>query len=135
NIICDGKEDTAQRSKLSLEQAVGVGEVNRFEGVAADDLCQTIGLVGGGPGAGPHFIQEYLEPSFGERPGRLRAGEASADHGDVCPGSDRHPRATSSGSATTSWWPHLRHFRVSPSALLIFFSMPNQPQEGQVSGT
>jgi len=55
-IIRDGKEDASQCSKLGLEQAVGVGEVNRFEGVAADDLCQTIGLVGGGPGAWPHFI-------------------------------------------------------------------------------
>src|SRR5215213_7056655 len=114
---------------------MGVGEVNRFEGITADNLGQAIGLMGGGAGDGEHFAEGYLEPSFSERPGRLRAGEASADHGDVCPGSDGPPRATSSGSATTGWWPQLRHFRVSPPALLISFSIPSQPQEGQVSGT
>ncbi len=79
--------------------------------------------------AGTHLVEGYPDASLRQRPGRLRAGKASADDGGV------HARATSSGSATTIRWPHLRQVRLSPSALLIFFSMPSQPQAGQVSGT
>ena len=46
-----GEQDAAQRAQLGLEQAVRVGEVDRFEGVAADELGQPIGLVRGGPDA------------------------------------------------------------------------------------
>ena len=72
-------------------------------------------------------------PALRERPGRLRAGETAADHGGADGGA--HASATSSGSASTTLLPHFMQVRVSPSALLIFFSIPTQPHSGQVSGT
>ena len=108
---------------------MGVGEVDRFEGVAADQLGQPVGVMGRRLHRRPHLVQGHPDAALRERPGRLRAGETAADDGGV------HASATSSGSARTSLWPHLRQVRVSPSALLTFFSMPTQPHSGQVSGT
>ena len=127
--IGTGQQDTSQCAQLGLQQAVRVGEVHRFEGVAADQLGQTIGLMRRSPDLGTHLVQGYPDATLRERPRRLRAGKTSADDGGV------HASATSSGSATTTRWPHLRQVRLSPSALLIFFSMPSHPQAGQVSGT
>ncbi len=106
-----------------------VGELYGFEGVAADELAQSVGAMGCGWNHRPHLVQRHPNAALRERPGSLRAGETSADDGGV------HARATSSGSATISLWPHLRQVRLSPSTLLIFFSIPTQPQLGQVSGT
>ena len=124
-----GEQQASQRTQLRLKQAVCVGELDRFEGVTADQLCKTIGLVRGGLDEGPHLVERDGHAPFRQSPGGFRAGETAADDGGV------HARATSSGSATTRRCPHLRQVRLSPSALLIFFSMPSQPQLGHVSGT
>ena len=124
-----GEQNAPQGAQLGLEQPVGVGELHRFEGVAADELGEPIGLVSGSLRLRAHLAERDPDPALGQRPRCLRAGETSADDRGV------HARATSPGSATTMRWPHLRQVRLSPSALLIFFSIPSQPQLGQVSGT
>ena len=108
---------------------MGIAQFHGFEGVAADQFGQTIGLMRRGPDRGAHLVQGYPDAPLGERPRRFRAGKTSADDGGV------HASVTSSGSATTIRWPHLRQVRLSPSALLIFFSIPRKPHTGQVSGT
>ena len=127
------EQQAPQRAQLRLEQAVRVGEIDRLEGVAADELGQPVGVMGRRPHRRPHLVQRHAHAALRERPGRLRAGETAADNGGD--DGDVHASATSSGSASTILLPHFMQVRVSPSALLIFFSMPTQPHSGQVSGT
>ena len=83
----------------------------------------------GVPTAGRISCRVTRMPRSASAQAASRAGETAADDGGV------HASATSSGSARITLWEHLRQTRVSPSALLIFFSMPTQPHSGQVSGT
>ena len=123
------QQEAAKRPQLGLEQAVRVGEIDGLEGVAADELTEPIGAMRRCRHRRTHFVQRYLNAALRQRPGSLRAGETAADDGGV------HASAASSGSATTTLWPHLRQVRLSPSVLFTFFSMPTHPQLGQVSGT
>ena len=75
------EQHAAERAQLGLEQAVGVGEVDGFEGVAADQLGQPVGVVGRRLDRRPHLVQGHPDAALRERPGRLRAGETAADDG------------------------------------------------------
>ena len=124
------QQQAAQRPQLGLEQAVRVAELGGFEGVAADELGEPIGLVGRGRHHRAHLVQGDIDPALGERPGRFRPGQPSADHG-----SRSRQRRLLARSTTTSLCPHFMQMRDSPSALLTFFSIPTQPHAGQVSAT
>ena len=50
------------------------------EGVGADQLCQTVGLVRVCAFYRPHFMQHDRQPGLGRAPGSFRAGEAAADN-------------------------------------------------------
>ena len=89
-----GSSRLPERPQLGLEQPVRVGELDRFEGVAADELGQPVGVVRRRLHRRPHLVQRHPDAALRERPGRLRAGETAADDGGV------HASATSSGSAS-----------------------------------
>ena len=125
------QEDAPEPAKLGLEQAVSVGGVDRFEGVAADQLADPVGAMRRSPHDRTHLDQRNLHPPLGQRPGCLAAGQPAADYRS----GGAHVRAASSGSVTSSRCPHLRQVRVLPSVLLVFSSIPTQPQEGHSSGT
>lgn len=97
-----------------------------------------------------HLVQSYVDTALGERPRSLTTGQSPTHHdhfgssgcvrGSVAGGRSRKPlhrhvAVASSASSTTILCPHLRQVRVSPSALLTFFSIPTHLQLGQVSAT
>ena len=82
------EDHAAEQAHLGLEQAVCVGGLGALEGVGADELRETIGLVRLGAAHGPHLVHDDVVPALGELPGGLAAGEAAADDvyaRSVCP--------------------------------------------------
>ena len=64
-----------------MQQADGIVHgIVGAEGVGADQLRQTVGLMGLGTAARPHLMQHHGDPRPGQLPGRLAAGEPAADH-------------------------------------------------------
>ena len=52
---------------------------DRFEGVAADQLGEAVGLMRRRYPHGAHLVEGHTQPSLGKRPGGLAAGETAAD--------------------------------------------------------
>ena len=77
------QQETAQDPELGLEQTVGIGGLDRLEGVAAHQLGQRAGLVGRGRHDRSHFAEGDGDAAIGESPGGLRAGQTAADDGGV----------------------------------------------------
>ena len=53
-----------------------------FQGVAANEFGEAIGLMGGGGAHGAHFVEHGGEAGFGDLPGGFGAGESAADDVD-----------------------------------------------------
>src|SRR6185437_10006050 len=119
---------------LGFEQTVRVRGFDRFEGVAADELGEAVGLVGRRHFHRAHFMQGYTEASFGERPGGFAAGQPTAH--DMYGRSMLRPyvvtsSASGADSSTTIVCPHLRHLRVvSPVVFDLISSIPTKLQLG-----
>jgi len=75
------EHDAPEPPHLGLEQAVRVRQFDRFEGVAADELGQPVGLVRGRGAVGPHLVERDGNAALGQRPGGLAPREPAADHG------------------------------------------------------
>ena len=120
-----------QPPHLGLEQAVGVAELDRFEGVGADELGEAVSLVRGRHADRAHLVQRDRDAPLGERPGGLAPGEPATDDDGPQVATD----SAGAASSTISSCPHFRHLRDTPFALVCFSSMPRKPQLGQATGT
>ena len=75
------QDQGAAAAHLLMQQADGIVHgIVGAEGVGADQLRQTVGLMGLGAAPGPHLMQHHGDPGPGQLPGRLAAGEPAADH-------------------------------------------------------
>ena len=75
------QDQGAAAAHLLMQQADGIVHgIVGAEGVRADELRQTIGLMGLGAAPGPHLMQHHGDPGPGQLPGRLAAGEPAAHH-------------------------------------------------------
>src|SRR5439155_21557129 len=67
---------------FALQEADRVSRVVRAEGVGADELGASLGLVRGGPDLRPHFEEAHPVAAPGELPGALGARQPRADDRD-----------------------------------------------------
>ncbi len=133
------EHDAPQPPHLGLQQAMGVRELDRLEGVTADELGQAAGLVRRRHLDGAHLVQRDRDASPGERPGSLAAREPAPHHrrteghGMAC----AYVATDSAGAASSTVisCPHLRHLREIPLVLVCFSSIPTNPQLGQATAT
>ncbi len=112
---------------------------DRFEGVAADQLGETLGLMRRRHFDRTHLVQRYTYSPLGEGPGGFTARETATY--DMYGRSMLRPyvvtsSASGADSSTTIVCAHFRHLRVvSPVVLDLISSMPTNPQLGHGTRT
>src|SRR5882672_8909532 len=73
------EHDAAEQPHFSLEQAVRVHRFDRFEGVAADQLGQGLGLMRRGHPDWAHLVQRHADATLGQRPRGLTTRQATTN--------------------------------------------------------
>jgi hypothetical protein len=76
-------EEGIEAAKFLFEEPGCGGMLVAFEGVAADEFGQHIGLVSVCGAHGAHFEEGDGEAAFGQLPGGFGAGESAADYSDA----------------------------------------------------
>jgi len=76
------ENEGAEAAEFLLEEPGGGGFLLGFEGIAADQFGEAIGLVGGGGVDGAHFVEHGRVAGFGDLPGGFGAGEAATEDVD-----------------------------------------------------
>ncbi len=75
-------DERAEPAHLLLEETDGVIEFVAAEGVAADELGETVGLVHRGRPHRPHLVEDDRHIERRRLPGGFAPGQAAADDGD-----------------------------------------------------
>ena len=75
-------DERAEPPHFFFQKADRVVQFVAAEGVAADELRETVGLVNGGRPHGPHFVQPDRHAPRGCLPGGFGSGQPAADDGD-----------------------------------------------------
>jgi len=81
-LVGAAEDEGGEAAELLLEEPGGGGFLLGFEGIAADEFGEAIGLVGGGGAGGAHFIEHGGVAGFGDLPGGFGAGESAAEDVD-----------------------------------------------------
>ena len=77
-----GKDQRPKRPHFSFEETAGILERFGFQGVAADQLGESVGLVGRRPDRRAHLEETDGDATLRRLPGGLAAGQPAADNRD-----------------------------------------------------
>ena len=114
------QHDAPRAPHFGLEQAVGGAQLFGFERIAADQLSETIGLMGRRLTNRPHLVQRDAHTPLRQRPGSLAPREPASDDGGGQVATDSAGAASVSGTSCA----HFRHLRYAPVALVCLCSIP-----------
>ena len=114
-----------------FQQADGIVEFVAAERIAADELCETIGLVDFCGPRGPHFVDSDSDASRSGLPGGLAASQPAPDHMEHYAGIG----SSTNGASLTNAQSSLLHTSCRPAFLVIFSRRNGAPQSGHASAT
>jgi hypothetical protein len=77
--VSGAHHDRAEAAHLLLQEADGVIEFVTAEGIAADQLRESVGLVDRRPAHRPHFVERHRYAERRSLPCRFAPGQAAAD--------------------------------------------------------